>query len=388
MKVITTIAGLSPSSGGPSRTVPALCSALAWSGIEIDIMTQEIPVQEQNPLGPIIDQTPLKITFCGMSPKWPILNSIRFYNILSTRCKNQKIDLIHNHGIWLAVNHLATSVAKHYGIPLILSPRGMLSEWALRYKPWKKQLALYLFQRRDLKYVACFHATSELEAKDIRLLGIKQPIAIIPNGIEVPAWIEPANENRKMKTVLFLSRLNPTKGLINLVKAWVILKPENWKVIIAGPEEGRYRTEIQERIISNKLEDQFQFIGPLSDEEKWAVYRDADLFVLPSFSENFGVVIAEALACGVPVITTKGTPWKLLEEYACGWWIDIGVEPLVAALKEAVNLSDIERRVMGKNGRSLVDKKFKWDPIAAQMSEVYSWLVNGGVTPDCILKDI
>lgn len=123
----------------------------------------------------------------------------------------------------------------------------------------------------------------------------------------------------------------------------------------------------------------FVLTGPLDDEKKWEAYARADLFVLPTYSENFGIVVAEALWAGVPVITTKGTPWKELEERKCGWWIDIGVEPLVVALKEAMSHSDEERAAMGARGRKLVEEKYTWDAVCKAMVDGYKDVLNHGI---------
>jgi glycosyltransferase involved in cell wall biosynthesis len=123
----------------------------------------------------------------------------------------------------------------------------------------------------------------------------------------------------------------------------------------------------------------------MGDDQKWALLRGADLFVLPSFTENFGVAAAEALACGVPVITTKGTPWEELRTRQCGWWVDIGVEPLVAALREATELSDQERYEMGQRGRRLVEEKYSWPKIGRDMMAVYQWVLGQGPKPECVI---
>ena len=120
---------------------------------------------------------------------------------------------------------------------------------------------------------------------------------------------------------------------------------------------------------------------------KWELFRQAALFVLPTFSENFGVSIAEALACGVPVITTKGAPWAELRSHRCGWWVDIGAAPLAGALREAVAASDEERREMGRRGQRLVEQRYAWPPIAADMRSVYHWVLGTGTKPACVLTN-
>ena len=128
------------------------------------------------------------------------------------------------------------------------------------------------------------------------------------------------------------------------------------------------------------------YLGAVSGTQKRESYRAADVFVLPSHSENFGVVVAEALTHGLPVITTTGTPWPEIVEAGCGWWIDIGVPPLAAALGEAMGLSDRQRSLMGKRGQEYV-RRYAWDAVARQTAEVYRWLLGRGDCPDCVHLD-
>ena len=143
---------------------------------------------------------------------------------------------------------------------------------------------------------------------------------------------------------------------------------------VNGDIEREYEAKVRARVKELGFEDQFVFTGALNDDEKWAAYARADLFVLPTYSENFGIVVAEALWAGVPVITTKGTPWHELEERKCGWWIDVGVEPLVVALQDAMLLPDDERIEMGERGKKLIDEKYTWDAVVKNMAEGYGKL--------------
>jgi glycosyltransferase involved in cell wall biosynthesis len=318
--------------------------------------------------------------------------------------------VLHDSGLWLPTNHAAARVARATGVPFMVSLRGMLTTWALRFRGLKKRVAWHLYQRRDLQTASVLHATSRAEADGFRCLGLKHPIAIIPNGVELPEWkAESRKQKAEMgtkevrKTVLFLGRIHPIKGLLSLVEAWAVsksempkpetLKVENeagkkmsgeWRILIAGNDENGYQEELQTAIRLRRLEADFEFVGPVEGERKWELYRSADLFVLPSHSENFGLVVAEALACGVPVITTKGTPWQDLEIHRCGWWTEIGAEPLANALRAAMGLTDGERREMGERGRRLVESKYTWPRVAEQMKAVYEWMLGLGSRPDCV----
>ena len=176
-----------------------------------------------------------------------------------------------------------------------------------------------------------------MEVEDIRRSGLSQPAIIAPNGVDVPEGVRRIRTEGRRKA-LFVSRVHPKKGLVNLVRAWADVRPEGWEIVIVGPDEGGHRAEVT--AVARELDVQeITWTGEVRDEAKWGLYFDADLFVLPTFSENFGIVVAEALAAGVPAITTTGAPWGVLNERRCGWWIDVGVEPLAAALREATGLS-------------------------------------------------
>jgi glycosyltransferase involved in cell wall biosynthesis len=312
--------------------------------------------------------------------------SFGFSAALRALCREHRIQILHNHGLWLPCNHAAAAVAASLKIPLITTPRGMLAPWAVAHKSWKKRLAWGLYQKRDILGAACLHATAEHEYRHLRALGLRQPVAVIPNGIEAPDAVTQKRTDEP-RTILFVGRIYPVKGLLNLVAAWGKVRASGWRIVIAGPDEAGHQAEVRRAIADAGLEGCFEFPGPVHDEAKWDLYRAADLFVLPSFTENFGLVVAEALACGVPVITTRGAPWAELGERGCGWWVEIGAEPLAAALREAMSLSDAERREMGARGRLLVEEKYAWPEIAKQMVSVYEWVLGGGPPPECVRMD-
>jgi glycosyltransferase involved in cell wall biosynthesis len=187
------------------------------------------------------------------------------------------------------------------------------------------------------------------------------------------------------RTVLFLGRIHPIKGLSDLVKAWAMVRPPGWRVVIAGDGDKNHQAQLEAEIRERGLSGEFSFVGPVTGDSKWVWYREAALFVLPSHSENFGIVVAEALACGVPVITTRGTPWEDLNAHRCGWWTDIGPEALAKALREATTQPVAGRVEMGTRGKRLVEEKYTWPGIAAQMHRVYSWMLGQAPKPDCIV---
>jgi glycosyltransferase involved in cell wall biosynthesis len=408
--VLSTIAGLSPEYGGPARSLPTLVEALTRLGVQTELITCASHAGAPAPLLPAPDLVRSHVLpWRCRSRDWIARNNEFFKTIghlVQMAGRTEKASILHDTGLWLPSNHAVAAAARRFGLPLIVSPRGMLTPWALKYRGLKKRIAWALYQRRDLQSAEVLHATSLQEARDLRALGLRQPIAVIPNGVELPPLRSPLAPQpcspphlpvdtplAASRALLFLGRIHPVKGLMHLVEAWpVALKAAGtprgqWKVIIAGNDEGGYQAGLQKAIRLRGVEADFEFVGPIEGQAKWALYRRADLFVLPSHSENFGLVVAEALACGVPVITTRGTPWQELEAQGCGWWVEIGAKPLAAALREALALPEQQLQEMGQRGRRLIESKYTWPRAAEQMKLVYEWVLRLGPKPGSIFEE-
>ncbi|QQS55453.1 MAG: glycosyltransferase [Candidatus Competibacteraceae bacterium] len=384
LSVFHTIAGLQVQSGGTSKAVVDLADALGQQPAIHPVLVSQALLGESTL--PSLNPNVQRLIANTNSPN-ALRLGLPLRGALHNLIKDHEFSLIQNHGLWLPVNHWVSRFARTHRIAMIAQPHGMLEPWAMNHKAWKKRLAWNLYQRRDLESAAVLHATAEQEAESFRQLGLRQPIAIIPNGTDLPEWRDQAYPKGTPRKMLFLSRIHQKKGLLNLIQAWQIVRPSGWKMIIAGPDEGGHQPIVEAAIHQAGLQDDFEFTGSVYGDEKEALYRSAEVFVLPTFSENFGLVVAEALACGVSVITTKGAPWQGLHTHRCGWWIDIGVEPLVAALREAMNLPPDTLREMGQRGRTYVEQNFGWPGIAQQMLSVYRWVLGQGERPDCVHLD-
>lgn len=296
-------------------------------------------------------------------------------------------DIVHSHGLWM---HTARSVlqwSRATGRPYLVSPHGMLAPAALAFSSRKKMIAMELYQRAALLRASCFHATSEAELLDIRRFGLKQPIAVVANGVDLPDSAD-VLERALPPSVLALGRIHPIKGLDRLLRAWAEVWREHpdWSLRIVGPDEAGHSAELQQLISQLGLQN-ISISGAVCGREKSALLREAELFVLPSLSENFAMTVGESLSYGTPVIATKGAPWGGLVTNRCGWWIDHGPEAMAAALKEAMSLPCEQRHAMGARGRAWMKRDFTWDSIAAQMMQVYSWLVGASDRPSSVVVD-
>lgn len=365
MKVLHIISSISKLAGGPARSVQGLVAGLEEVGVEAWLM----PLKERG------------LPWVSGIPHFrcPGLEGARgVRRAVESAIDEIQPDLVHVHSIWQLSLHQAVVAARGKNIPYIIAPRGSIEVWSLRQKWLKKKLGLWLYQGRDLKRAVAIHVTAESEAEQARKLGLKQRLILSSNGVNVPdslpAWRQ--HEDGFHRAV-FVSRIHYKKGLLNLVDAWARVRPQGWKMEIVGTDEVGYQRTVEDRVAKYGLQDAFVFTGPLDDSRKWGAYRRADFFFLPTHSENFGIVVAEALYAGLPVVTTKGTPWRELQERNCGLWIDVSVDACEKALKEMCSLSDAERIAMGCRGRELVEERYLWPAIGRQMADEYQKLIGG-----------
>jgi glycosyltransferase involved in cell wall biosynthesis len=293
-------------------------------------------------------------------------------------------DVVHVHGLWLPFYHQALTAARRRKKPHLLSVHGMLEPGALQFSKWKKRAAMLLYQRKDLHLAPALHATAELELGRIRQFGLRQPAVLAPPGVPLPPEPKmtlPAGQDRR---ALFIGRISPIKGILTLIDAWAAVRPKGWKLDLAGPDEAGHLAEVKAKLREQKLEQEVIYHGPAFGEMKEKLLSEASLLMVPSLSENFGIVVAEGLAHHLPVITTTGMPWEVLKQKQCGWWVPVGLNPLITALNEATALPAEKLTEMGQRGRRLAEKEFSWAGIATQMSSAYAWLTGKKDRPECI----
>jgi len=374
MKVIHTIPSIDEKVGGPATYIMLLANELTRH-----INPVVLSLQATNP----VKFSP-KVELFSARKSFPGINC--YSSGLKHYLYTSKADLFHANGLWQYPEHALAKAALHRKLPYVLSPHGQLMIRSMTIKKWKKSIALRLYVRKDVEHASCIHATSRQEAENIRHMGFTNPIAIIPNGIELSDFpLKKYAKNETKYTVLFLSRVHAQKGLDILLEAWQNLDKElrqTWQLEIAGNGDPAYLYSLQQSIAKNNLQEEVHLSGALYGPKKITAYHRSDLFVLPSYSENFGIVVAEALACGVPVITTKGTPWEELETHHAGWWIEPETQKLGQTLDIALRLSQLERRQMGLNGRQLIENCYSIQSVAAKMIRLYEWLLKVGEKPE------
>nr|PMK16657.1 hypothetical protein BCU06_11740 [Vibrio breoganii] len=300
-----------------------------------------------------------------------------------------KSDLIHVHGLWSFNGAVALIISLICGNKIILSPHGMLDPWALKQSTFKKRLVNLIFGKRLIFNSSCIHALCKSELDSIRALGYKNPVAIIPNGIDLPHLDSSRKRTKlsKRKQLVFLGRIHRKKGISELLESWNRLSNRygqnfEWELVIAGWDDDDLADTINDFSDSNKT---IKYIGPVFGEHKQELLESSDAFVLPSYSEGLPMSILEAWSYSVPVIMTDFC--NLPEGFAhnAALRIEPNVNSIVSGLERLINMASSDLRQIGLNGRSLVEKDFTWDKVASDMISVYKWsLDKDSIPPSCI----
>ena len=288
-----------------------------------------------------------------------------------------RCEIMHIHGLWSGLLHRAAVYARRNRIPVIWSTHGMTSPWSMKHKRWKKIPAWLLYQRRDLSLASAIHCTTAQEEKWNKSLGFGNCCCAPLGTSEKPQKVQNKRASERGGVLLFVGRIYPVKGLDNLVRAWKMCGvPHGWRLRIVGPNQAGYQSELEKLVAELNLNDYVEFAGPKYDLELSEEYDNCDCFVLPSFTENFGATVVDALAHGKPCIASIYTPWQELVERGCGWWTGNDPESLAAAISEMIVLTDEERHEMGVRGRLLVDEKYTWNAVVKKMITSYEEVLN------------
>lgn len=285
-------------------------------------------------------------------------------------------DLIHVTYVFSWINIAAAVVSRRRRIPVVVSPRGSLDPGALVFSPWKKAAYFRLGGSRALESAAAFHVTSAMERAHVTARIPHARTGLVPNGVTVPSDDDLArwtSERPAAPTVLFLGRIHPKKNVVALVRAWAAVATghRDARLVLVGPDDHGHRSEVERTIAALGVVRSVRFAGFVGGEDLSRLIVGSNCLVLPSVTENFGNVVAEALVHRVPVIASTGTPWAGLRDRDCGWWVEPTVEGLSSAMEAALTIDPAARRAKGERGRLWMIEAFSWPTIAGRMVEFY-----------------
>ncbi len=371
MIVYQFINDISPDQGGPAYSVPALTNNLATEHVYCKLFSSH-------------DGSLQNSSVFNLWERNSFFSCVKGIKTVTKFSLEYKDSILHSHNLWTYTSLIPSISSKLRGCKHIISPRGSLTSYSMsvgsRLKPsyWK------IIERHVLKSCYAFHATSYEEYLDIRRLGFSQPVAVIPNGTDLP----PVAITKKRRQILFLGRLHYEKDVISLIEAWsnICNKFNDFELIIAGGGDDFYVQQIH-NLIDKHSNNRISLIGPVSGEVKLKLLRESWVLVLPSPTENFGMVVAEALASSTIAIANKGSPWSALESKECGFWVENGPKYLEEALIEALSLDERTLQEMGTNGRKYVEQNFSWPIVSSKMKEFYTWISFGGDSPSFVRHD-
>lgn len=379
LKVLHVFRSLKRNMGGPATSVPSLCRELSYCGCDVSLLTLDFAINDIENTG-----------------KTQIIK----YNLDKIGGVLRAHQVVHLHGIWPHINNRIIKICRNSKIPYIISPRAslMFSDiYKSYFKIFKKYVAWHLYIRKNLKHAAGFHVTAQNELSDLNHFGFDCSVALCPNGINVLEYQQAINKEylyelfpqvKGKRILLFFSRIDPKKGLDILSYAWgkLFRQYPNWHLLIIGPDNQNYWPELQTIMDRYESEASYTRSDYLQGEDRMAVLQHADVFVLPTYWENFGIVIAESLMAGTPVITTTKTPWTDLKSIGCGWTIEPDIEALEDALQKAMETDEPNLKEMGIKGREYVAKKFDWRNIAADMKKYYEYILGYREKPEFVYQ--
>ena len=371
MRLTQIVPSLEPHYGGPSRSVLALSSALARAGHAVDLLAT-VP-------GPGASHHEGVLRVRNFHRDWP--PRLCASTALRDALRTGDADVIHHHALWLRTLHYAHRAASARGAPLVLSPRGMMSRWAWRHRDWRKKFARAFIHPGAFAAVAGWHATSDEEAAEIRALGFTQPVCVAPNGVDAPDPAATARAAAHWKTVcpavaqrpvaLFYSRFHRKKRVIELIDLWLEHGPRDWLLLLVGLPQDYSAPLLEDYVMRQSGAGRVRAFDGTGQPAPYAV---ASLFLLPSHNENFGLVVAEAMAHGVPALVTDTTPWRAINQDDRGWcvpWADYAT-----ALTSATAESPVVLRARGARARAWAVREFSWDRSARDLATFYAQLTD------------
>lgn len=367
LRILHTITGLDLRDGGPARSVPSLAQAQASLGNQVTVAATSGQANVPE------DEWPLA-HLQYFSRGWPQLAGRS--SALARYVNTADADLIQHHGLWHRTLHYAWRKQQQSSIPLIITPRGMMMPWAWQHHRTRKRIAQRLLHPRALAAADAWHATSDSEAEAIRDLGFRQPICISPNGVSLPGeatlvsareyWFEQDSSLEQHRVALFYSRFHAKKRVLECIDLWNEIAPPDWRLLVVGIPDQFSIEDVRQYALGVGASRKVSIYDGLHRPAPFAV---AELLLFPSWSENFGMVVAEALAAGIPAAVTHGSPWEGLRTQQAGWhasWDDYG-----DVIREAVTMSAPALHELGRNGRDWMGREYSWARSAEMLNAFY-----------------
>lgn len=383
MKVLFVGASNSRSAGGLYYTMSSLTKNLLSSDIEVALLAANDKFSSED-IG-IYGDVPL-ITYTISNV--PLLSTLGYSRDIHNLIEEYQPDIIHSQGLWMYHSAAVLRYKKrHPEVKVIVQPHGMLDPWAVRNSGWKKRIVGYWYEYENLRRADCIHALCQSEADAIREFGLKNQIAIIPNGIDLPGCsldeiIARRQNTGGRKTLLFIGRIHPKKGLREFIEALAILKcrlPDlvnEWHVKIAGWNQLNHTAELKTLIDSKNLSDCITLVGPAFGDEKDRLLTEAAAFILPSFSEGLPMSVLEAWAYALPVVMTSHCNLPEGFQNDAALQCEPKPESIADSLISLFSMSANQRAETGINGRRLVERQFSWPHIADETIRLYKSLLS------------
>lgn len=370
MKILYT-GTLDVNAGGPAFSTYHTMKGLNAIGVQTELLSYELGES-----GKLIGMD-VPIHFVKR-PCEPIFGYSPTYKRSIRDCGD--FDIYQAQGIWQYNTYALVDVARKLHKPYVITPRGMLYPQAINFsKPWFKKMSLKLRLLRDLNHAACVHVTCEDEMNYCRDLGVISPIAVIPNPVKVEQ--HPAKTDSIFR-LGYLGRVSKRKNIESLIYAWDTLKnkTENAELIIIGGGDEQYLQFLKDECARLHLTN-VMFTGFIAGQEKEKVLSGISVLAMPSEFENFGNVIVEGLVRGIPCIATKGAPWKDLEDFHCGWWVEYSQKAITDAVSKALSCSAEILAEMGERGKQLMKDKYSIEAVAKDMKNMYDWILKKAEKP-------
>jgi glycosyltransferase involved in cell wall biosynthesis len=394
MKILQVIPSISPSMGGPTQVILNIVRAIRQLGVDAEIVTTNDDGQSflDVPLYERIEYEQVPVRFFPRS-SYRMKDYLFSAEITPWLWQHlSEYDLVETHYLFSYVSTCAATMARWQGIPYLIRTMGQLTPWALQQSRFKKQIYSGLLERRNLEGATAIHCTTLGEAADVRGFGIQTPTVTLPLGVSPPSLIADAQDKLKQAygiaggtpVILFLSRLHYKKRPDLLLYALKELADRNYDfhVILAGSGEPEYEAELKGLAASLGLLPQLSMPGFVAGAAKDLLLQGSDLFVLPSFSENFGIAVAEAMATGLPVVLTAGVQISPeVSRFQTGLVIEGEVKPLADAIAQLLDSSELRHR-LGENGRQFVRQYYSWEAIAKNLISAYSAIVQRQPLPE------